>query len=113
MRLILRYADLSPQERRLFFSALALLILIRASLWLFPYRVVRAALEYLRRFSTKGTGLDRKGICRVAWAVGAASRRIAGTTCLPQALATHFLLGRRGAVSTVCLGVAFKPDASA
>ena len=42
---------------------------------------------------------------RVAWGVRAASRLIPGATCLTQALAGQYLLGRAGIEFTVRIGV--------
>jgi hypothetical protein len=43
---------------------------------------------------------------RISWAVRAAARRVPGASCLTQALALHYLMGRAGHVSQVRIGVA-------
>ena len=110
MRLITRYRQLSATERGLFFRALALLAVIRIGLRLLPFRVLRDGMEHFRLRASGCRDLDRRNIRQVAWAVEAASRRIPGTTCLPQGMATHFLLGRLGQQSELRLGVARKPE---
>jgi hypothetical protein len=109
MDLITRYRQLSPAESRLFFRALALAAALRLGLRLLPFRVLRKWVERFRASSGLRGNLDRRRIRQVAWAVEAASRRLPGTTCLPQAMATHLLLGRLGQDSQLRLGVAFKP----
>lgn len=109
MRLISRYKQLSSAERSLFFRALAIVAVIRVGLRLVPFRILRKWLEHFRGSPQLSGGLDRQRIRQVAWAVEAASRRLAGTTCLPQGMATHLLLGRLGQQSELRLGVALKP----
>ena len=48
---------------------------------------------------------------RVAWGVGAAARLVPGASCLTQALAGQYLLGRSGVPSTVRIGVRRGGDA--
>jgi len=109
MRLIIRYKQLSPAERSLFFRALALVAALRLGLRLLPFRVLRKWVGHFRTSSGLSCNLDRRRIGQVAWAVEAASRRLPGTTCLPRGLATHLLLGRLGQDSQFRLGVALKP----
>jgi hypothetical protein len=108
MRLILRYKQLSGEERRLFFRALILVVAIRFALWTLPFKVTRAWVDRLRKPPGPARELDRRSIGRVAWAVQAASRRIPGATCLTQGMATQILLGRFGQPSELHLGVARK-----
>jgi hypothetical protein len=109
MHLIKRYKQLSAVERSLFFRALAAVAVLRIGLWMLPFRVVRNLVEQFRRSPGRRFDLDRRNIRQVAWAVEAASRRIPGTTCLPQGMATHLLLGRLGQRSQLRLGVTHKP----
>jgi hypothetical protein len=109
MRLISRYNQLSSAERRMFFRAFAILAIIRMGLRLVPFRVLRSWVDRFRNSPRFGGGLERNQIRQVAWAVEAASRRLPGTTCLPQAMATHLMLGRLGQPSQLQLGVALNP----
>jgi hypothetical protein len=43
---------------------------------------------------------------RLAWAVQAAARRIPGASCLTQALALQYVLGRAGETTKLHIGVA-------
>jgi|SRR5579859_2679719 len=110
MRLMARFKESSGRERRLFFSALILVLAIRIALWTLPYTVTRGWVNRLRKPARSGCELDSRSIRQVAWAVEAASRRIPGATCLTQAMATQVLLGRRGHASELHLGVARNPN---
>jgi hypothetical protein len=110
MRLIARYRHLSPAERSLFSRALLLLLVTRAGLRILPFRIVRHWMEHFRKSTCLKSVLERRRIAQVAWAIDAASRRLPGTTCLPRAMAAHFLLGRLGQKSDLRLGAALKPD---
>jgi hypothetical protein len=46
----------------------------------------------------------------IVWGVVHAARYVPGASCLPQALALHYLLGRHGYPSMVRVGVANSPD---
>jgi hypothetical protein len=109
MRLLKRYQNLSASERRLFFLALFLVLVIRAALWTLPFRVTRTWMERFRKPDGDWCELDRRSIRQVTWAVQSASRRIPRATCLTQAMATQVLLGRLGQDSELHLGVARSP----
>ena len=110
MGLIARYRQLSMDEQRLFFRAFVIIVTIRISLRLLPFRVTRNGMERLRRPAGPWRDLDRRRIHQVAWAVQAASRRLPGSTCLAQGMAAQVLLGRLGQRSELRLGVTRKPD---
>src|SRR5450432_1644281 len=112
MRLITRFGQLSAFERALFFRALAVIFVIRIALRLLPYRVVRYWVEHYRQSVDPRCEVNRRNIPQVAWAIAAASRRIPGTTCLPQGMAAHLLLGRLGQPSELRLGVALNSEGS-
>jgi hypothetical protein len=110
MRLLARYQELSGNERRLFFRAILLVVVIRVALWTLPYSMIRSWISRLRK-PVRGTReLDRGSIRQVAWAVEASSRRIPAASCLTQAMATQVLLGRLGQASDLRLGVARQPN---
>jgi hypothetical protein len=71
---------------------------------------VRLALRFVSANRLRGwAGRLKAGATpaeRIAWAVKATSRRMAGTTCLVTALALQRLLGGRGHVSELVIGVA-------
>ena len=97
-----RYRALSSADRLLLREALALLAFVRCGLIVLPFSFVR---RMLRREAGPGPG-EANVPARVAWAMGALTRRTPGpTTCLAQALVAHALLRRRGARSALRIGV--------
>lgn len=97
-----RYRALSPADRLLLREALTLLTLVRCGLVILPFKTVR----HLLQESSTQRGVERNVPARVAWAMGALSRRAPGpTTCLAQALVADALLRRRGERSALRIGV--------
>ena len=103
-----KFRHLDSAEKGLFFRALATVLIVRIGLRVFPYRLMLRWVEYFRDSTGRRCDLERRQIRQVAWAVEAASRRVPGTMCLPQGMATHLLLGRLGQPSQLRLGVALK-----
>jgi hypothetical protein len=97
------FLALPSAERRLLLRAWFSLLLVRAALPFVPLAWLRA---WARRLGTGAAPVDR-----VAWAVGAASRRSRGATCLVSAFALQRLLAREGHASELHIGVA-KRDAA-
>src|SRR5262249_18509992 len=91
-------------RRRLLVEATALLALVRLSLRVSGYASVERRLNrWARRHAAQD---DRDDLIeRVVWAVEGVSRRLAGMTCLVQALTTHAMLSRRGVHGRVRIGV--------
>ena len=106
MRLVSRYRQLIPFERRMFFSAVLLVPLIRIGLWVLPFRLMQSWVNRIGNLENASARLDRHTSRQVAWSVEAASRRIPRATCLTQGLATQILLGRLGQRAELRLGVA-------
>jgi hypothetical protein len=96
-----RFLRLPAHDRALLFSAMRLVLFIRAALWVFPYRVVRQRLLQHRASKTQNSDC-----LRIAWAVSAVSRYIPGATCLTQALAADDLLRTYGYEPSIHIGVA-------
>jgi hypothetical protein len=85
-------------------EAALMLVLARLAVRLMPAARVLAWADRppprIRRFAAEEAGW-------VAWAIDAVSAKSwMATPCLPQALAAHAMLRRRGIASRVCLGVA-------
>jgi hypothetical protein len=95
--------NLPPSERRLVLRTLPLVAAIRVALWVVPLRRVGWLMRACERlpFSVP----DDLPVSRLEWAVRAASRRVPMASCLTQALALQFLLGRTGHFSEVHIGV--------
>lgn len=85
-------------------EAAVALVLVRAGLWLLPFRRVRGLPARLAApWQHPG---DPRHDAQVAWAVTAAARCVPAATCLTQALAAQVLLGRRGCAGELRIGVA-------
>jgi hypothetical protein len=101
-----RYLRLFPAERALLRRVLLLVVVVRVSLWLIPFSVLRRFLQQ----PTLGLAFPSRLVDlppeRLAWAVEAASRRVPAATCLTQSLALQFLLSRSGRRSLLRIGVA-------
>ena len=100
---------LSPEDRLLLGQAWAALLLVRLMLGVLPFTTIRAVCVRARRpVNINETPTDvRPHILRVARLVEIAARYSpAGATCLTETLALAWLLGRRGIMTNVRIGVA-------
>jgi hypothetical protein len=105
-----RFLSLSPKRRSLLLKTLGLLSLVRASLSLLPFRMVRAAVTRAGQPSSRHAQQPPEFVEDVVWAIDTASRRVPGASCLTQALATELLLRRHGFPAVLRIGVAEKQD---
>ncbi len=115
-----RYRVLPPTDRRLLREALTLLTLVRCGLVILPFSALRRLLHgyatpsgdpHAVRAAVERRAVERNVPARVAWAMGALSRRAPGpTTCLAQALVADALLRRRGERSALRIGVRKRAD---
>ena len=110
-----RYRALPKADRLLLREAFSLLTLVRLGLVILPFNAVRRMLHGYAtehgdlpevRAETERRAVERNVPARVAWAMGALSRRSPGpTTCLALALVADTLLRRRGERSALRIGV--------
>ncbi len=101
MSSLMRFARLSPAERRLLLQATCLLGSIRIGLWLLPFAVVqRIALR------VGGKSTAAQPVNHLVWAIKAIGRRLPGATCLTEAMAAQVLLTRSGHHCRLQIGVA-------
>ena len=106
MRAVDRIRHLRPADWRLLVEAAWVLTRVRLALWTRPFEQVRrrfTTLVVARPPSPRGREGDPPS---VAAAVRRARRFVPAATCLPQALATHYMLARRGVRSELRIGVA-------
>jgi hypothetical protein len=82
-----------------------LLIEAAGAILLFRLGLAFVGVERLRAWSGR-LARRQAPTDRVAWAVGAVSRRLPGTSCLASALAAQRLLSVRGRASDLHIGVA-------
>jgi len=101
--------SLDGGRRALLLEALRTVVLVRAGLWLLPFRTLHGFVG--RRASSPATERPlRHSVEDIAWAVEAASRRVPRATCLTQALAGTLLLAAHGHAATLRVGVARSDD---
>jgi hypothetical protein len=100
-----RFLALPAADRGLLIQALVTTVMVRLALPL-------VAIGRLRAWAT-AMGSGTTPVDRIAWAAGAATRSIPGTTCLVSALALQRLLSRQGHVSELRIGVAKENQAFA
>lgn len=98
---LLRFLRRRPSNQLFFFRCLVVVAATRVGLSVVGYR--RISGWFSMRGEPRAPAPVELG--RVAWGVRAASRLIPGATCLTQALAGQYLLGRAGIASTVRIGV--------
>ncbi len=98
MRSLAALRALSTADRRLLFDALAASALFRLALHF-------VSLARLRAWAGRPGRGDRP-VERIVWAVGSATRRVPGATCLSSALTLQRLLCAHGHRSELHIGVA-------
>lgn len=113
MKLLSKFFRLPRPERHLLVNAAFLLALIRAGLAVLTFDDLRARIDRAAKPTEGPTPPDEVTVERVVWAVTVAARYLPlSLACLPQALAAHVLLGRRGHPSEIRFGVAKDPAGS-
>jgi len=97
---------LTPPRRRMLVKTLLVLWGMRLGLWLIPFQTLRRLLTKMAQGVPKPRDESEDLINHVSWAVRATSRFVPRPTCLIKALATQFLLSRRGHEAHLQIGVA-------
>ena len=109
MRRWLKFARLANADRNLLIRTALLLLAMRCGLALFGYVSVRRWLANAgrpRRGAELESGEDAGKIERLIWALNTAGAVVLGTQpCLAIAMATHWLLYRRGFGTDLRIGV--------
>lgn len=108
---VARFLQLTRENKRLFLAALLWLPLVGLGLRLFRFRTLQAFCARRRRLHVRGPGPEEAAYQagQVARMVSAAARHgLYRGTCLPVALTVQRLLGRRGIVVELRLGVRTK-----
>jgi hypothetical protein len=93
--------SLPPEDRSLLWQTAFLIVTLRIALHLLPFWRVN---EYLGRRASRSS-IQRVAPSRVVWAVRVAAAHIPGSTCLTQALAAKYQLGRSGCNAQLRVGV--------
>ena len=105
MRKLLRFLFLPYQEKKLLSQSLFLVVGIRLSLWIFPFRWLNNWLSGLGSPNLNNQLTDWSVIGKVTRSVRLCSRHVPQASCLTQALATQTLLRLKGLDSQLKFGV--------
>ena len=106
MRSIKRLWSLSFLDRSLLAESFVVLALIKAGLWLLPFRALRRLLRIDLESDPQNALVDRAYERKVVWAIDAVGHRLPiFKNCLNRALATQLLLRRRGRRAKLQFGV--------
>ena len=105
MKKLLRFLFLPYQEKKLLSQSLFLLIAIRLSLWVFPFRWLNDWLSNSGSANLSSQPTDQIVIGKVTRSVRCCSRYVPRASCLTQALATQTLLRLKGLDSQLRFGV--------
>lgn len=100
-----KFLSLSPSDRYLLAHALVVVMVVRLSLWIFPFRRLRNVVEQSLAGTPRPAVPATRSANQIVWSVAAVSRLVPRATCLTQALAAHVLLARQGYSSRVRVGV--------
>ena len=101
MEQLRKFRSLNSDDRGLLLHTAFLIASLRIALRLLPLSRVS---EYLTRRARRSS-IQKTSASRVVWAVRAAAVRIPGATCLIQALAAKYQLGRSGRNVRLRIGV--------
>jgi hypothetical protein len=107
MRILRKFAGYSALERRLVVKAWFAVAAVRILLWVVPYRVIE---RWLLTPPATTRGVPPAD---VAVSVTRAATLVPFATCLVQAIAGGWLIGREGGTSVIRFGVAKDSDTSA
>ena len=106
MRRLRKFVDLSWPDRRLLLAAMLVLGSVTLGLRLLPLLTLQRLLLRLANWRCGFRIAQRPAAQRIAWAIRTAGYALPHATCLPQALAAHFLLIRYGYPAEVQIGAA-------
>jgi hypothetical protein len=106
MKRLRKFLHLTSGDRRLLVNTALLLGAIRLGLRLLPFRTLQRVLIRLAHAPAGSHGTKQSSVDRLVWAVSVASHYVPKATCLTQALAAQVLLGRRGYLTQLRVGVA-------
>lgn len=105
-----KFLKLSGADRWLLIETFALLAAVQLGLYFLPFQTLRRFLDRLITGWRSFSFTAHPAAARIPWAVRMASGYIPKSTCLPQALVTHFLLLRHGYPADLKIGAAKKAD---
>lgn len=93
------------QKKKLLSQSLIAVIVIRLSLWIFPFKTLNQWLCSFASTKSDGQKIEWDDVGRVTSSIEACSRYVPYASCLTQALAARTLLALRGQNSELKIGV--------
>ena len=106
MKALRSWWNLPSSDRRLVIQVAFMMIMVRLALRFLPVKITRRLLAWDEPTCRMPAMNDPAYKDRVVWAVSAVGRQILGDgPCLTQALATQWLLKRRGYRASIHIGV--------
>ena len=105
MKKVLKFLFLPYQKKKLLGQSLIALIMIRLSLWVFPFKSLNRWLCTFASVNSSGRNIEENVVDNITSMVSACSCYVPYASCLTQALAARTLLGLRGQNSQLKIGV--------
>lgn len=107
MKQILKFLNLTEQDRQLLLKSFILLGLIRLGLWLLPFGTLRQCLNNRLQLFSQSPKITFTELDKVSWAIDVSSRYWFGEVkCLAKALTTQILMSSYGYCPQLQIGVA-------
>jgi hypothetical protein len=106
MKRLLDFVRLPVEDEWLLIKSFLLLVVVRISLFVLPFRSVRWLLTQWKRRTVRADHLDLNHIRKVTWAIKSASIFVPRATCLTQGISVVLLLGQLGQLAHLKIGVA-------
>ena len=111
MKRLHKFLSLPTVEKTLLLEAVLLVILVKLSLIILPFKMIQGLINYIGQALSMSKSKSKS--CnntispeQISWAVAVASRYLLSTkNCLPQALAGHILLTQYGHPAKVSFGI--------
>lgn len=111
MKLLAKWWHLPPADRKLVFTMVILVEMIRVGLKLSSLKKVKRILERISHTFPGNQPADGKYREQVVWAASTVGRQLLGDQpCLAQALAVQMVFNRRKIPADLCIGVVKEKD---
>lgn len=107
MKQILKFLNLTGQDRQLLLKSFILLGLVRLGLYLLPFGTLKQFLDNRLQLFSKSQKIARIELDKIPWAINLSAKYWFGEVkCLAKALTTQILMSSYGYCSQLQIGVA-------
>ena len=110
MKRIKKFLHMPAADQALFIQSAFVVACSTLGLRILPWLRLQNMLLGLARKQSRRLSSNRPSVSQIKWAVSAAGQSIPKATCLPQALASQYLLVRNGYPAELQIGVARDRD---